>query len=327
MYKKNLVSIIVPIYNSERNLERCISSIIKQSYQNIEIILIDDGSTDNSREICYNFVMKDKRINYFFQENKGVSAARNYGLEKVHGEFLLFIDSDDWIELNCIEICLNYILSYNADIVKFGYYIEKNNSEPKINSNKKLSQFKTIENLLEYCDNTKYYAFVWNMFIRREKIIKLKFLKDINWLEDQIFGYCCFLCTGLKLFVPDTLYHYSFWDIGSLSNVKKPEIILKSLKIEYHLKKTLCKLNPLYLQVIELEYGWRLEYLIKSLYVKYYSNSFKKRILKSIKHKSPLLSIVSKIFFNNYLPFVIKNILISLIYFIKNTRELKRIDI
>ena len=110
------VSVIVPVYNSEVYLSMCIDSIINQTYKNLEIILIDDGSTDNSLKICNDYEKKDNRIKVFHQENKGVSAARNLGLSLSQGEYITFVDSDDELIENGISLLVQDICLYNADI-------------------------------------------------------------------------------------------------------------------------------------------------------------------------------------------------------------------
>lgn len=114
---ENLISIIVPIYNTEKLLPRCIDSILSQSYPNFELLLVNDGSKDNSLNICNEYAAKDCRIRVFDKPNGGVSSARNIGIEKAIGEYLMFIDADDWLETNVIENCYPYLGKY--DIVKF----------------------------------------------------------------------------------------------------------------------------------------------------------------------------------------------------------------
>lgn len=116
----DLVSIIVPIFNTSKYLRRCINSLIGQSYRNIEIILIDDGSTDHSADICKTMRSIDKRITYLYQNNKGVSAARNEGMKRARGEWLCFVDSDDWADIDMVSKLL--AVSEKADIVIGGYY-------------------------------------------------------------------------------------------------------------------------------------------------------------------------------------------------------------
>ena len=110
------VSIIVPIYNSEAYLPTCIGSILRQTYENIEILLVDDGSTDCSFDVCAKFAEADSRIKVIHQENMGVSAARNIGLDNMTGDFFSFVDSDDELPINSIEILMRDIIEYNADM-------------------------------------------------------------------------------------------------------------------------------------------------------------------------------------------------------------------
>lgn len=110
------VSIIVPVYNVEKYIESCIQSILNQTYDNWELILINDGSVDKSEDICQSFVNRDQRIILVSQENRGVSAARNVGIAKSTGEYIIFLDSDDELESNAVEIMLSDIIQYGADI-------------------------------------------------------------------------------------------------------------------------------------------------------------------------------------------------------------------
>ena len=121
MYKK-LVTVVVPIYNVERYLEKCLTSIILQTYKNLEVILVNDGSTDNSLNICKEFEKEDSRIRIISQENKGLSVARNVGIENAKGEYIAFVDSDDFISCKFIENLYNESIRNNSDIVCCDFY-------------------------------------------------------------------------------------------------------------------------------------------------------------------------------------------------------------
>lgn len=121
---KDLISIIVPVYNVEKYLEQCIESILNQSYQNLEIILINDGSIDNSGLICDRYKQIDLRIKVIHKENGGQSSARNVGLNIAKGSYVGFVDSDDWIEFNMYEMLYKNICLYNADIATCSYLLE-----------------------------------------------------------------------------------------------------------------------------------------------------------------------------------------------------------
>ena len=116
------ITVVVPVYNVENYLRKCLDSIIAQTYKNIEIIVVNDGSTDASAEICKEFVEIDHRIIYIEQENAGLSAARNTGLENMSGDYVTFVDSDDWIELDYVETLYKKITQYQADIAVGNYY-------------------------------------------------------------------------------------------------------------------------------------------------------------------------------------------------------------
>ena len=127
-----MVSIIIPVYNVEKYLEKCLESVIHQTYKGIEIILVDDGSTDRSGVICDEYAQEDQRIRVIHQTNAGVSAARNTGLDTAKGEWILFVDSDDWIHTELLEICFKY-LTEKTDICFFGFReVEKESTETTI---------------------------------------------------------------------------------------------------------------------------------------------------------------------------------------------------
>lgn len=111
-----LISVIVPVFNAQRFLPKCIGSILNQSYKNLEVLLIDDGSTDKSLEICKKYEQKDNRVVVISQENGGVSSARNNGLRRANGEYICFVDSDDWIPKKSIELLYRAILVEDSDL-------------------------------------------------------------------------------------------------------------------------------------------------------------------------------------------------------------------
>ena len=127
---KYLVSIIVPMYNSEKYIVRCIDSLLEQSYENIEIIVVDDGSSDNSVEIIKKY--NDNRINIYQKRNEGVSATRNLGIEKSNGDFLLFVDSDDYVSKDIVKVMLDKVNNKNSMILCNNKEIWGNRIEKRI---------------------------------------------------------------------------------------------------------------------------------------------------------------------------------------------------
>lgn len=128
--EKGLVSIVVPVYNTEKYLNRCISSLVNQSYQNIEILLIDDGSTDKSGEICDAWSVKDSRVYVIHKENEGAGITRNLGIEKAKGEYICFFDSDDYISKRAIEKAYECAYKNRAEIIILEHYLVKKGKRP-----------------------------------------------------------------------------------------------------------------------------------------------------------------------------------------------------
>lgn len=198
---EKIVSVIVPVYNTHKYLERCIRSIMDQSYRNLDIVLIDDGSQDNSLEICKSFEKEDKRIRVFHKENGGVSSARNLGIEKAQGEYIVFIDSDDRVERNFIENLLAKSQENSIVICNFVYCDENGN-------------ITTSHEMLEDGNLSDLGAFVTSVVVERKifgsvcrtlfpsKIIKDNNIKFVNCIlaEDQLFtltvvSYCSAIIT------------------------------------------------------------------------------------------------------------------------------------
>ncbi|MBQ0108398.1 MAG: glycosyltransferase family 2 protein, partial [Phascolarctobacterium sp.] len=124
-----MLSVIVPVYKVEKYLPKCVDSIINQTYKDLEIILVDDGSPDNCPAICDEYAKKDSRIKVIHQENGGLCSARNTGIENAEGDFISFIDSDDWIEINMFEEALDYLHKHDLDVVCCDTKVIKGNRE------------------------------------------------------------------------------------------------------------------------------------------------------------------------------------------------------
>ena len=194
-----LISVIVPIYNVEKYLNRCIESIVNQTYKNLEIILVDDGSPDNCPQICDEWKEKDNRIKVIHKENGGVSSARNEGIKNANGEYISFIDADDTIDINTYLNIKNVINQCRSDIIDFGWqYVSKNNEITKninkLEKNTILSKKYITEVILPpllNIEDKKYFVFdfVWNKIFKSEIIHTHNILfndKRKTW-EDRIF--------------------------------------------------------------------------------------------------------------------------------------------
>ena len=166
------VSIIIPIYNTEKYLEKCLSSVCCQTYKNLEIICINDGSTDRSGEIAEKFAKKDSRIILKHQKNSGESAARNIGLQLASGEYIGFIDCDDWIEEDMYDSLVKELENENADIAVSGWYKDKEYESIRIKNEKEITEKSfSGEKFLEYLyerDSYREFAYMWDKLYKRK---------------------------------------------------------------------------------------------------------------------------------------------------------------
>lgn len=180
--KEALISVIVPVYNVEKYLDECVESIVNQTYKNLEIILVDDGSTDNSGKICDELAKKDNRIHVIHKENGGLSDARNVGIDVSTGDYIQFIDSDDYIEHDMIEFLVSNIIKYNADISICSNYIF--DEEECINqSTGEVCLYNRLEILQEVLLDEKIRCYAWNKLFRKELFKEIRFPKG-KILED-----------------------------------------------------------------------------------------------------------------------------------------------
>ncbi len=208
-----LVSIIVPIYGVEEYLSECVNSILAQAYTKLEIILVDDGSLDNSPKMCDDFALIDNRIKVIHKTNGGLSDARNAGLKIAKGKFVSFIDSDDFISNIYIEKLLTEALKLDADIVEGNYYVfsdGKNSLNPKPYVKKRLtisSGAKTLKNLLTTSGNTETVS--WNKLYKRELFTKnnIEYPKGLLH-EDTFTTYKLYFYSKKTIFINEPIYYY-----------------------------------------------------------------------------------------------------------------------
>lgn len=203
-----LISVIVPIYNVEKVLRRSLESILAQTYSNLEIILVDDGSTDSSPQICDEYAQKDSRVKVVHQHNKGVAEARNTGLSMVTGDYIYFVDSDDHIEKNLCEILISKFEQTNAQIIVFDYFVEDDEgklSESFENIEEKL--LITEDALCELMESKKVASFLWNKMYKRSVFESVTFPSGRVW-EDMAVGHKLFLNAESVYCMTQKLYYY-----------------------------------------------------------------------------------------------------------------------
>ena len=210
---EELISVIVPIYNAESTLERCIDSILAQTYSNLEIILINDGSKDNSYQICKDYMEKYDNIKVFSKENGGLAEARNVGVQYATGEYIGFVDSDDWIVEDAYELLYKCLKQENADIacgkiVKTSNYINKSHR----NRNRVIKVYNQNEYAKKYfkVEKSETVFYVVNKLYRKEIAREMIFPKDIRVAED-ILGFYLALVNSEKIVeIDEDIYFY--WD-------------------------------------------------------------------------------------------------------------------
>lgn len=214
MNKEPLISVIVPIYNVEQYLERCVNSITSQTYKNLEIILVDDGSPDNCPAICDNLAKLDNRIKVFHKSNGGLMAAWIDGVKISNGEFISFVDSDDWVENNYIEHLLEPIINDNEiDMTICDYYVSTNDSQIQKHASKNniygLLENSAFENIKK--NNLRSFPYYrWNKLFKRSLIEKnLSFCDTrISLCEDVCITAAALLDAKKIYIINKPLYNY-----------------------------------------------------------------------------------------------------------------------
>ncbi|MBR5553537.1 MAG: glycosyltransferase family 2 protein [Clostridia bacterium] len=203
------ISVIIPVYKVEAYLPRCLDSVINQTYKNLEIILVDDGSPDKSGEICDKYAALDERIKVIHQENRGLSEARNSGMNIATGDYIAFVDSDDWIESDTYEGMLKNIIEHDADLVVCGLWVHHSNGNiDKIglgNGVETLSQNEFLCKLVSMQDGTGY---AWNKLYNRKTLGKLQFLTSDGCSEDIRFNYRFTKNATKIIYIHELKYHY-----------------------------------------------------------------------------------------------------------------------
>ena len=185
----SLISIVVPIYNVEQYLQKCVDSLINQTYKNLEIILVDDGSPDNCPKICDEYAKQDSRIKVIHKENGGLSDARNAGMKIATGEYISFIDSDDWIKSEMVEDMYNRIIEDNSDLVSSGVlWVDEDGVEIRNATVSENCVLNTEQAMTELINDGKLKQHVWNKLYKADLIKNIPFDKG-KYHEDVFWSY------------------------------------------------------------------------------------------------------------------------------------------
>lgn len=242
-----MFSVIIPVYNAEKHLDKCLQSVINQTHKDIEIIVVDDGSTDNSAEIIEKYRLSDNRIKVFAQKNGGQSAARNSGLKLAAKEYIMFMDSDDFMEVNACERLVEYIKRDKSDVYVFGLFYDYGNKKniggqklryKKYNDGKQYMEIALKEGNFRTFVHSKLFKrnLLWaETFAHSEKIV---FANGLIY-EDALFNVQVFCRAKSVSVVPEFFYHYVQRQIGrSAANRGKKDLdalsIIDVLKDHYY---------------------------------------------------------------------------------------------
>lgn len=213
------ISIIIPIFNAEKYLRKCLDSVVSQTLRNIEIILVDDGSPDNSGKICEEYAKKDKRIRAIHQQNQGVSIARQIGLDNATGEYIIHVDADDWIESFAMECLYEKAKIEHADMVISDYWVE--NSTQNSVLTKQSFENQTSHQIMLRMINQELFGSCWNKLIKKSVIDKyhIKFQPPhITYCEDLLFN-SRLLSHDIRVsHLNKAIYHYCTYNQQNLSN-------------------------------------------------------------------------------------------------------------
>lgn len=203
-----LISIIVPVYNVKAYLNQCVNSLLKQTYQEFEVILVDDGSTDGSRQICEQYVGMDVRIQVIHQENQGPAVARNTGIEIAKGDYLMFVDADDYISEDCLLMMMKTAEEYRSDFVASQFVTVKNFHMPVVVKNNRKPQILTPEQAIEtMLLADKFDVSPW------AKLYRAELFREIRYPEGKIYEdlgttYKILAKCNKPVYLPEVLYYY-----------------------------------------------------------------------------------------------------------------------
>ncbi|WP_195932063.1 glycosyltransferase [Turicibacter sanguinis] len=324
MKNEVMVSIIIPVYNVEKYLQECLESAINQTYKNIEIIAINDGSTDSSLAILEEYASKYGNLKIVNQENKGMSGARNAGLKVANGEYIYFLDSDDFIDLNMIEECVVLAEKNNLDIINFDAHVFydgdfKSDFNPKYNRSKFLNQGIYLgQDFYRYSrNNNAYRAAVWLSFYRTDFLrnFNLNFYEGITH-EDELFSTQAFILASKVMYESKAYFHRRIREGSIMTQAKSLKNIEGYMTVSVELHKLL--------NVIDNNDTKK---ILKKQILGYYNNCIYLSVLvfENQEELNTQIQQIRNIVFSNYtLKDIDKKLLIKLIfphYYIKRTKN------
>lgn len=267
MNNNPLVSILSPCYNVEKYLPKCLDTIIGQTYSNLQIVLIDDGSKDGTWEIMQEYAAKDSRIEVYHQDNKGVATTRNNLLDKVKGDFVLFVDSDDWVELTMVESLLGIQKQSDADIVVCDMVKNDNTSDL---SDKSYISYNKEQIVKAFLEHKWLNGSLWNKLVKTSLLHNERFRCGISYGEDALFSWHLLQHVMSVVVCKLQLYHYRMNDASLSHQVWTPEKKGSATVVWHTITSETQKLYPQYVDIARarcaIEDFWGLYYASLSNY-------------------------------------------------------------
>lgn len=202
-----LVSVVVPVYRVEQYLDTCVRSIVSQSYDNIEVLLVDDGSPDNCGTLCEAWSKRDHRVKAYHKDNGGLSSARKYGLERAAGDFVLFVDSDDWIETDSIQALMDEAERTDADIV-LGSFVKQKGDEILVHDIGRNRLYTSQKALYEVIIDKDVNNFAWGFICKKNLYDRIGYPSDRRKFEDLTYTYQLFRQATKIAHINKPFYHY-----------------------------------------------------------------------------------------------------------------------
>ena len=321
------ISVIVPVYNTEKYLRRCIDSVLAQTYQDFELLLIDDGSKDSSGAICDEYAAKDARVRVFHKENGGVSDTRNYGLNLAQGKYLMFLDSDDfWLQDDVLEVLIEKAKENDLDIIRGEYSAMHEdgtlawNREISAERKNHAGQILTNVEFLEYAIHGEF--FLPLSMIKLSSIGKFRFEVGRVFLEDMLF-YSSYLTQSLRcMYVPNIRFYAYRKNEGSASNEANVRKLADSFSMCYRFHElaehTQGELRRKYIFNSIMMYYWTLSTVASEPYYSSHETIIDTLNLKKLQ-KDILGYVIANRFINWYLPvFMVSPVIGVYLIFIKN---------
>lgn len=256
----DLISIIVPIYNVEMYLEKCINSILEQTYKNIQLILINDGSLDHSESICKKYAANDNRVKYMYQENAGVSAARNLGLDNAKGQYILFVDADDYVEKNYVEELYLEAKKYDADIVISDGLYERETIEMKYENLFLQGKVRVLNSESALKAFLEHKGLIGSPWVPWGKLFNVSLFENVRFpkgmlAEDLAIMYRIFDKAKKLVYIPVKKYHYCLRE-ESLTNSVSEKAVCDNYKYITEMKCYIEKKYPTLRSEGCVEYVW-----------------------------------------------------------------------